>query len=98
MKTGLLSEFDGALREAFSYPQLKRLVDNMPGRKFDELTPVMGATMKEVVFDLLGNVQRQGWLFELARQAYEENPGNAKLALFWTEHQRKLKESVRIEY
>jgi len=93
MSLELLAEFDDALRDAFDYAQLKRLVDYMPGRRLDELVPVVGANLSTVVAELLGNAYRQGWLSELAAQAIRTSPTNAKLNRFYTKYQNVLKET-----
>jgi len=91
--TELLSEFDQALRDAFEYADLKRLVNSLPGRNFEEVVPITGANLKQVVSDLLGNARRQGWLADLANAAFEQNPRDAKLKQFWTKFQSRLTQS-----
>jgi hypothetical protein len=93
MKAELLVEFDDALRDAFDYAQLKRLVNYMPGRRLEELAPVAGADLGTIVSELLGSAYRQGWLSELATQAIRQSPANAKLAQFYAKYQSFLAET-----
>jgi TIR domain/Effector-associated domain 1 len=92
----LLSEFDEALRDAFEYADLKRLVNSLPGRNFEEVVTVAGANLKHVVSDLLGNARRQGWLADLTKAAFEQSPENPKLKQFWTKYQSRLGQSPEI--
>jgi Effector-associated domain 1 len=89
----LFSEFDEALRDAFEYADLKRLVNSLPGRNFEEVVTVGGANLKHIASDLLGNARRQGWLADLAKAAFEQSPENPKLKQFWTKYQSRLRQS-----
>ena len=54
-----------ALRDAFTYSKLTQLLKYRLDRQLEDYSPVMGADMQEVTFELVANANRQGWIWKL---------------------------------
>jgi V8-like Glu-specific endopeptidase len=66
---------------AFTTGFSKRSLEQMLkfGLDLDLDSIVAGGSMQDMVFDLLGQAEREGWTTDLIRQAYQYNPRNADL-------------------
>jgi len=86
---GFLRKLDGpelqkvakALRGAFSYPKLAQLMSYRLNREISDHSPVTGADMQDVTFQLVTDANNQGWIWNLIEAARQSNPGNGELAL-----------------
>ncbi|KYC35890.1 hypothetical protein WA1_48630 [Scytonema hofmannii PCC 7110] len=71
------------LRDALisAFPErslLEQLLDFDLDKKLNQIT--LDSNLQSVVYQLIKTAQAQGWLVDLVRAAYEENPGNSQLA------------------
>jgi len=76
-----LQRLSEALRDAFNYLKLAQMLQYRLDMKLEDYSPVMGADMQDVTFQLVANANRQGWIWNLIEAARQSNPGNGKLAL-----------------
>lgn len=73
-------KFSKALRGAYNYNELTRMLKFGLERDIQNIT--LAQTYEQVVFDLIGAAERQGWILNLLAAAVADNPGNAELILF----------------
>jgi uncharacterized protein YjbI with pentapeptide repeats len=67
-----------ALVAAFpSKPSLEQMLSHQLDKNLDAIAG--GNNLQEIVFDLIKTVESRGWIEDLVRAAYNENPGNPKL-------------------
>lgn len=66
------------LLDAFSYPELKRLLDHRLDRDLDHIVP-RAADFQEVCFELVKSADKGGWAADLVRAAAAENLGYRSL-------------------
>jgi len=69
-----------ALRAGFAYTKLSQLLYYRLDRELADYSPVTGADMQDVTFQLVVNANNQGWIWSLIEAARQSNPGNSKLA------------------
>lgn len=75
-------ELDEALRSAFDEATLRRMLSFRLEKRLDEISS--GQNLSITVFEIIDNAERYGWIEELIREAYLENPHNPKLSAFTT--------------
>lgn len=63
------------LRDAFTKDQLEQLLKYRLNRRLDDIS--LKPNMRAIVFDIIGDAERQGWLADLIGAALDVNPGNA---------------------
>jgi hypothetical protein len=78
-----LQKVSEALQDAFTYLKLTQILKYRLDRQLANYSPVMGADMQDVTFELVVNANRRGWILNLIEAARESNPGNGKLALVY---------------
>jgi hypothetical protein len=73
-------QFSEVLRAAFSPAELRRMLTFKLKKNLDNIS--LADNYEQIVFDLLGQAQRQGWVAHLLLAAREANPGNPLLLAF----------------
>ncbi|MGD8792118.1 MAG: effector-associated domain EAD1-containing protein [Anaerolineae bacterium] len=73
-------QFQTALLEAYVYNSLQRMLRFRLDRRLDLITAP--GPFDQVVFELIGVAEREGWTYDLLRAARESNPGNPTLMAF----------------
>lgn len=73
-------KFSEALRDAFDYNELQRMLRFGLDKRIQDIS--LGSDFQSVVFDLIGEAERQGWTLELLDAARRAVPKNSKLMLF----------------
>ncbi|MEM7133739.1 MAG: effector-associated domain EAD1-containing protein [Chloroflexota bacterium] len=76
-------ELDEALRNAFTDFTLRRMLSNRLDKRLDQIS--VGRNLSEIVFEIIENAEREGWIEELIRGAYLANRDNPKLSRFASE-------------
>lgn len=77
-------EFSEALLNAYSYDELERMLFFNLEKKLENIAG-RGSDKRQVVFELIGEAERQGWTLKLIAAALSDNSGNEKLQLFASE-------------
>jgi hypothetical protein len=73
-------QFSEALRDAFNEAGLRRMLRFRLERNLDDI--VIARSLEELVFEVIGTAEAEGWTDRLLRAARESNPGNAMLLAF----------------
>jgi hypothetical protein len=67
-----------ALLSAFTYSTLQMMLRSRFEKRLDQIT--RSANLQTVIYDLISAAEREGWVYDLAREAHDWVPGNPDLA------------------